>query len=65
MGAKTLLIDDCASMSSQVLGEDEAVLVIGDRRLVLNYDSAYELAFRMAALISEMAAKDKDTYSLQ
>lgn len=65
MAAKTLLIDDNASMSSQVLGEDEAVLEIGDRRLVLTYDSAYELAFRMANLIAEMSKQETDTSRLQ
>lgn len=43
---------------TEVYGADEALLQIGDKTLMLDYDQAYELAFQLAHLVQKMGQRD-------
>lgn len=48
------LLTDDAVVHSEALGEDEALLQLGDQKFVLDYEAVYDLAFRLVHLVNEM-----------
>lgn len=53
--SRVQVVTESTPVFSQALGDDEALLQIGAQKFVMDYDALYELAFRMAHLLSQMA----------
>lgn len=55
------MIDERTPLISEALGEDEALLQIGSQKYVMSYDALYELGFRVAHLLNQMAEHEGET----